>query len=180
MLRVSMPYMTNKICRCCGIEKDISSFRFKKETKRPNGFYLSTCKLCEKIKFQEYQKQNLKYFREVNRAAYKKKVGSFVRRSPLEMTDELRKEWQRNKSLKRASRAKQARVIWDKDFTDFVFMEAQNLRKMRNICTKFEWHVDHIIPLKGNNVCGLHVWNNFAVIPKVDNLRKGNYHPVHD
>jgi hypothetical protein len=24
------------------------------------------------------------------------------------------------------------------------------------------------------------VWNNFAVIPKVDNLRKGNYHPVHD
>jgi hypothetical protein len=59
-------------------------------------------------------------------------------------------------------------------------MEAQNLRKMRNIYTKFEWHVDHIIPLKGNNVCGLHVWNNFAVIPKVDNLRKGNYHPVHD
>ena len=41
-------------------------------------------------------------------------------------------------------------------------------------------YVDHIIPLKGNAVCGLHVWNNFAVIPKVDNLRKGNYHPVHD
>ena len=49
-----------------------------------------------------------------------------------------------------------------------------------NKLTGIEWHVDHIIPLKGDVVCGLHVWNNFAVIPKVDNLRKGNYHPVHD
>jgi len=175
-----MPFMTNKICKCCGVEKDISNFRFKKESKRPNGFYLSTCKSCEKSKFQEYQKQNLEYFREANRVSYKKKVGSLVRRSALEMTDELRKEWFRNKALKRATRAKQARVLWDKEFTDFVYMEAHALRKLRNTSTGFDWHVDHVVPLKGNNICGLHVWNNFAVIPKVDNLRKGNYHPVHD
>ena len=175
-----MPYMTNKLCRCCGIEKDISEFRFKRETKRPDGFYLSTCKVCEKEKFRVYQKQNLEYFRISNRSYYLKRVGSLSRRSPLEMTDELRKELQRDKALKRATRAKQARVSWDKEFTDFVYMEAHSLRKLRNSYTKFDWHVDHIIPLKGKNVCGLHVWNNFAVIPKVDNLRKGNYHPVHD
>jgi hypothetical protein len=39
------------------------------------------------------------------------------------------------------------------------------------------------MPFMTNKVCkccGLHGWNNFAVIPKVENLRKGNYHPVHD
>lgn len=36
------------------------------------------------------------------------------------------------------------------------------------------WHVDHIIPLKGRNVCGLHVGNNLRAVPAVDNMRKHN------
>ena len=124
--------------------------------------------------------QSRLYLFTANRAAYKKKVGELVRRSPLEMTDELRKEWARDKATKRATRAKQARVSWDKELTDFIYMEAHDLRKQRNQLTGFDWHVDHVIPLKGKTVCGLHVWNNFAVIPKVDNLRKGNYYSVHD
>lgn len=36
------------------------------------------------------------------------------------------------------------------------------------------WHVDHVLPLQGKEVCGLHTHTNLRVVPAIVNLRKGN------
>jgi hypothetical protein len=37
-----------------------------------------------------------------------------------------------------------------------------------------KWHVDHFIPVKGKNVCGLHVETNLRIITGKENMSKGN------
>jgi hypothetical protein len=66
------------------------------------------------------------------------------------------------------------RVRWTDEFTKFVTLESHDLRKRRNEYTGVEWHVDHIIPLKGKEVSGLHIWSNLQVIPARLNYSKRN------
>lgn len=67
-----------------------------------------------------------------------------------------------------------ASVKWDIELTDFVHSEAFNLIIIREKLFKFAWELDHIIPLRGKKVSGLHVWNNFQVIPRIENRAKRN------
>lgn len=56
----------------------------------------------------------------------------------------------------------------------WMIEQAYELAAMRTKTFGFSWHVDHIIPLQGAVVSGLHTPYNLQVIPGVDNVRKAN------
>lgn len=73
----------------------------------------------------------------------------------------------------RRARELRAMPAWDAELTDLTLREAADLAKRRKAISGVNWHVDHIVPLKGKNVCGLHVWNNIQLLTEAENRRKG-------
>lgn len=51
---------------------------------------------------------------------------------------------------------------------DFFYLQAQTLREVLGE----NYHVDHIVPLKGKTVCGLHCETNLQILPAAENIRK--------
>jgi hypothetical protein len=111
---------------------------------------------------------------------------------------EKRKEGQRKAYLRNPSAAKerakkwqalnpgklayqvQRRRAWVKKATPLWLSKAQR-REIIQIFVEAsardgEWHVDHIVPLRGVNVCGLNVPWNLQIITGDENRKKGNKH----
>ena len=91
------------------------------------------------------------------------------------------KEWSKNNPVKilAHTRKQQTRRLmrcpkWLTLDDYWMIQQAYELASLRTKMFGFSWHVDHIIPLQGKTVSGLHVPTNLQVIPAVDNVRKGN------
>lgn len=111
-----------------------------------------------------------------NTQAYKEKVA--IRRSVI---NETSKKYRTNNKGKinaltamRYAAKKQRTPKWLSEEDKLRIRCFYQLAAMRNRCDDKKWDVDHIVPLLGDVVCGLHVPWNLRVIPKIDNIKKGN------
>lgn len=176
--------METKICTSCGDAKALIEFSKNKSTKDGLQYRCKCCdNTCRKAYYDNNKEQQLAY----RKAYYNdnlEKVASIQKRwrqANLEKDAANQKAWKQanadkvNADAARRRAAKlRATPCWDEELTNLVAQEAYHLAKLREKVTGFTWHVDHVIPLQGKNVCGLHAWNNFAVIPASENLSKNN------
>lgn len=155
--------MTFKSCTICKVSKSLDLFN--KRGGQEKG-YRSFCKTCQA------DKDAKRYNPEKRRQQYLSKHDE---------EKELRKEYySRNKDkyyinkTNRRAQALKATPLWFDEFDSFVLSEAYSLCRSRLECTGLKWEVDHIVPLQGENVCGLHWHKNWRVITQFDNRSKGN------
>jgi len=63
---------------------------------------------------------------------------------------------------------------WLTDDDHWMIRQAYDLAALRTRMFGFAWHVDHVIPLQGKYVSGLHTPVNLQVIPAIANIVKAN------
>jgi DNA-dependent RNA polymerase auxiliary subunit epsilon len=78
--------------------------------------------------------------------------------------------------MKRYTSKKKRCPTWLSSDGLWIIKEAYALANLRKKIFKKAWHVDHIIPLQGETVSGLHVPSNIQVVPAKWNLSKSNKH----
>ena len=69
---------------------------------------------------------------------------------------------------------KQRTPVWLSPFDRLKIKCYYSVAAMLARNNKEPWHVDHIVPLQGKLVSGLHVPNNLQFLRGVDNIRKKN------
>jgi hypothetical protein len=119
-------------------------------------------------------------YAENNKEACRQRIAAW-REANKEKMDAARKAWnllnkhklQATVRKRQAAKSKRTPAWLSRD--DHWFMEEMyDLAIRRTQALGFSWHVDHIVPLQGATVCGLHVPWNLQVIPAIENCKKGN------
>lgn len=120
-----------------------------------------------------------KKYAEKNKEACRARIAAWREANKEKMTA-LRKAWRvKNTHKDRAYvRKRQAAKIqrtpnWLTEDDNWLIEETYALAIMRSNMFGFQWDVDHVLPLQGKTVSGLHVPWNLQVIPAVINSSKG-------
>ena len=80
------------------------------------------------------------------------------------------------KTAKRRAAKLQRTPAWDPHA--HLIIAKYQLAAMLSKASGTPYHVDHIIPLQGKKVSGLHTFANLRVIPGSDNVKKSNKYPI--
>lgn len=188
-----------KLCVSCKAQKSLSEFYKRKDS--PDG-YRNDCKDCRKKVALKHYYIDHEAGKERLRQSYEKRKATNPNLSAEQYAKNRKKDLERSKLAYQANaedrKAKQR--LWSKtnrgtanalakryklkkvNATPKWLSESQllhikckyQLAAMLNIHGVEAWHVDHIVPIRGKDVCGLHVPWNLRVIPAKENMTKGN------
>lgn len=159
-----------KYCSAC---KQTKPFEYFYTNKNKKDGYHCHCKECSKA------------FKKVWKEANKDRVAAYDKEWQESNKDKKSanyKKWQQtNKGVVNAYNSKRRA---DEKAATPVWANLEKIKSLYNVAHYFDWisggfvkhHVDHIVPLRGKNVCGLHVENNLQILIDKDNLRKSNKH----
>jgi hypothetical protein len=151
------------------------------------------CVECLKVEWQQAAEKRANYFREYNKRedvkdrknewyeANKEQVIQAAATRPLEVKRIYQKAWKERNTVwvradtkSRRRKHKEATPSW---LTREQKGQIRELYKIAITMTKTtgeQYVVDHIVPLRSEVVCGLHVPWNLRVIPRQENLLKSN------
>lgn len=180
-----------RVCNVCKINKDLVDYH--KCKRFPLGI-VYTCKACAKAKTKIWnaseenklrkKETNLRHY-EANKEAYIERAKSslWAKNNKERVRESARLRYSKdpdiyvNSVLKRRKYYKQATPPWLSDKHKAQIVGVYRVRSRVSKTTGKMHHVDHIVPLRGENVCGLHVPWNLRVITAEENITKGNKWP---
>lgn len=189
----------SKVCKVCNIEKSLDDYH---KSKRHRDGRLNECRICynkrildlkdSNPEFRQRTIQNSKNYKKrhpekVKKAneLYRENNREFLRFSYSEYTKNNKEKVKEQKKryvkdnphmitktkVRRRVAEKRAVPSWvDHDKIKIVYLKAKWLESL----TGMKYHVDHIIPLQGKNVCGLHCWANLQILEASLNCSKQN------
>ena len=173
-----------KNCNKCNKVKPFSEFHKKKDS--PDNLRAS-CKVCRNLESKEWYENNKerrlklsKEWNKENKEQKRKNDNNWWRKNPDKRYSKFKRFHENNPHknaeyiAKRRAAKLQRTPEWLTDDHLWMIKEVYELAQLRSEATKVDHHVDHIVPLQGKDVSGLHVPWNLQVIPWYDNLSKSN------
>lgn len=168
--------MQTKRCTKCGTEKPHDQFSKDKSTKDGLHPHCKHCLAC----YYKANRQRIVEYRKANQKRATAYLAAWRKANP-ERAAELLSEYRKanpdkiNAQVAKRRAAKlRATPPW---LTKDDFAAIQQFYTMSNQLTELNgkiYHVDHIIPLLGKTVCGLHVPWNLQILDGPENLAKSN------
>lgn len=167
-----------KQCSKCKTIKPIEGFY--KHIRQKDG-YNSWCKACMIKQSAEYQRPNANAERGSKSAERRKAIQARYREKNREKVREIQRRYVHENSAKVLARTRKyqcnklrsipkwlTKEHWKQ--MESIYLKAEEMRKQEGII----YEVDHIIPLQGVNVIGLHVPWNLQIIERKINRAKHN------